>query len=75
MNVFYEHKKLVEYSGYQIIVFKSKILTEGNTYLITIFNGKKQIGKIETDNDVKAVKEIKARIDRSEERVGRLEFI
>jgi len=75
LDVFFEFKKIHEYCGYKIVVYQSKIIIKGNRFLITVFNNKERIGRMETNNDIQAVKQIKARIDKSEERGGRLEFI
>jgi len=58
MNVFYQHKKMIEYCGYRIIIFQSSIKSVSK-YIISIFNGKERIGKIECNNDVQTITSIK----------------
>jgi hypothetical protein len=72
---FYHHKKMLEHCGYKIIVFENDKVTNISKYLISIFNGNKKIGEVETENMIDAVKKIKGRIDRSENNGGKLIFM
>ena len=75
LKVFYRNKKIIDYSGYNIVIFENTTVSTIPKYLISIFSGSKKIGEIETDNDSAAIRLIKTRIDKSEADGAQLVFI
>ncbi len=72
---FYQQKRITDYGNYRLVTFENTVVPTIPKYYIGVYRGSKKIGEGEADNEQEAIRKLKARLDQSEARGGRLEYI